>query len=230
MQVCLIRFFCSSLSGFSTWPLWHYFLGWASQGRRGGGEEASAGKGKGLTRKCCPALPSGPHSPQGNNTFILQGWQVPSSAHLSPSPSPHLPVPEPLWGRGVCVCGGYPPRIEPELETSFCHFSSHWTELLAPSSSKGKFTAPIFTIYIFHLIFQPSFLKASSRAHVRRDYLFPNPFCIISFIYYFYVFYWVHVHIISLSSPEQPTMNWRPSSLSKRETKMLAWVLQGECF
>lgn len=156
------------------------------------------------------------------------------SKFCSPVPL-SLPTPPcswaPLGKRFVCVCvGGYPPRIEPELETSFCHFSSHWTELLAPSSSKGKFTAPIFTIYIFHLIFQPSFLKASSRAHVRRDYLFPNPFCIISFIYYFYVFYWVHVHIISLSSPEQPTMNWRPSSLSKREGKMLAWVLQGECF
>lgn len=45
---------------------------------------------------------------------------------------------------------------------------------------------------------------------------FPNPFCIISFIYYFYVFYWAHVHFISLSSLEQLTMSWwEPAPLSK---------------
>lgn len=44
---------------------------------------------------------------------------------------------------------------------------------------------------------------------------FPNPFCIISFIYYFYVFCWAHVHIISLSSPEQLTVSWESSSLSQ---------------
>lgn len=44
---------------------------------------------------------------------------------------------------------------------------------------------------------------------------FLNPFCIISFIYYFYVFYWVHVHNISLRSPVQLTMSWEPSSHCK---------------
>lgn len=126
---------------------------------------------EGLTRRL-PCVAIGPCGLHRNSTFYLTRL-VASPVHPSPSPSPHLPAraPASLGKGGGCLAG-----TEPELETSSCELGSLWTELLAPSLSKGKFTALIFTIYIFHLIFQPSFPKASSTAHVRRDYLFPKPF------------------------------------------------------
>lgn len=121
-RVCLISFFfCSSLSRFPTRPLWHYFLGWPPQGRGGSAEEVLLRK-EGLTRSCCPALPSAPtHSLHRNSTFYLTRL-VASPVRPSPYPSPHLPAPEPqpLWGKE----GGCSPGIKPELEASSCELGS----------------------------------------------------------------------------------------------------------
>lgn len=66
------------------------------RGEVGSGEETFAEKEKGLTRSCCPALLSGPCSPQGSSAFCFT--RMVGCKSCSPVPFA-FPAPEPLWGR-----------------------------------------------------------------------------------------------------------------------------------
>lgn len=166
-----------------------------------------------LNKELLPCVAFGLCGLHRNSTFYLTRMSVCKSCSPTPLSSPHLPAPEPqpLWGKKR----GCPPEIEPELETSFCELGSPeqncWLPLLPEENLRLQFLQ--FTSFIKYSSFLSPRLPALLLS--KGTTYFPNPFCIISFIYYFYVFYWVHVHIISLRSPEQLTMSWEPSSLSK---------------
>lgn len=100
--------------------------------------------------------------------------------------------------------------------TSSYELGSLQTELLAPFLSKGKFTVPIFTIYIFHLIFQPSFPKSPALLMSGGTTYFPNPFALlVSFIIFMFSIGPMYIPFLWDPRSNWQQAGWEPSSLSK---------------